>query len=341
MFRISSSTKIFVPCPAGAVTGGAELLHQIVDIINSHGREAFIVYLGDQPHDIPSDYQKYNIKIANKVVDDPDNIAVIYEGIFALALKIHKAQLMLWWLSVDNYFLCNRHTLIEKLRYQISFPVKYTIRRIIGETIINCLNPSNVVSLPKLRKLNVACNGYQSEYAREFLQKNGFKNLHSLKDYINDDNFEGNCPNAKENIVIYNPKKGIKFTTKLIDYAPDIRWVPIQGLNRSGVISLMRRAKVYIDFGNHPGKDRLPREAAINGCCIVTGKQGSAGYKDVDIPYKFNQTTSDVPAIISILREILNDYNKYTSEFDHYRDLIRGEKSDFYRDCIDIFQLED
>lgn len=33
------------------------------------------------------------------------------------------------------------------------------------------------------------------------------------------------------------------------------------------MILTMRKAKVYIDFGFHPGKDRIPREAVMCGAC--------------------------------------------------------------------------
>ena len=46
-----------------------------------------------------------------------------------------------------------------------------------------------------------------------------------------------------------------------------------------------RRGQVYIDFGHHPGQDRLPREAAACGCLVVTGTRGSAGFHaDVPLP---------------------------------------------------------
>ena len=49
----------------------------------------------------------------------------------------------------------------------------------------------------------------------------------------------------------------------------------------------MMESKVYIDFGNHLGKDRIPREVA-SGCCIITGKTGADKYKeDVYIGEKF------------------------------------------------------
>ena len=33
--------------------------------------------------------------------------------------------------------------------------------------------------------------------------------------------------------------------------------------------------QVYIDFGHHPGQDRLPREAVQCGCVVITGTRGS------------------------------------------------------------------
>ena len=39
-----------------------------------------------------------------------------------------------------------------------------------------------------------------------------------------------------------------------------------------------------MDFGFHPGQDRLPREAALLKNCIITNREGSAAfYKDVPI----------------------------------------------------------
>ena len=59
--------------------------------------------------------------------------------------------------------------------------------------------------------------------------------------------------------------------------------VPIQHMASSQ--QLLARARVYIDFGHHPGQDRLPREAAQCGCVVVTGMRGSAGlFADVPLP---------------------------------------------------------
>lgn len=60
--------------------------------------------------------------------------------------------------------------------------------------------------------------------------------------------------------------------------AQDLRWVPLIGMTTEEMRSCMSKSKVYIDFGNHPGKDRIPREAAISGCIVITGKRGAAAF---------------------------------------------------------------
>ena len=54
-----------------------------------------------------------------------------------------------------------------------------------------------------------------------------------------------------------------------------VKFIPLRGLSREQLNDLFFKAKIYIDFGKFPGKDRLFREAALNNCCILTGKFGA------------------------------------------------------------------
>jgi len=342
MLNISKVTKIFVPCPAGACTGGAELLHQLVDLLNRTGLDAYIVYYGNAKHDLPNDYKKYVIKFAESIEDKADNVAVIHEGCFNQLFHIHDVQIMLWWLSVDYYYICNNHTAKEIIYYQINYPEKLGFKKFIKGIVRSILKPNDSISMAKLKRMNVKVNAFQSEYAKDILSKNNFSELFPLKDYINDDNFSYVLnKTGRQNIVIYNPKKGIEFTKKLIGADRSILWVPIINMSRSEVLQLMRNAKVYIDFGFHPGKDRLPREAAINGCCIVTGLHGSANYIDINIPtkYKHTQRKEDIPNIIKQIHELLEDYDNKINEYSIYREAIRKEKEEFISDAKMIFHL--
>ena len=111
-------------------------------------------------------------------------------------------------------------------------------------------------------------------------------------------------------------------------------------MTRTEVIENLTRAKIYIDFGNHPGKDRIPREACLANCVIITGKKGSAAYyEDVPIPieYKFNQRTSDIAKIITLLETVLNNYESYMKDFHIYQDIIKKEKDVFVEQVRNIF----
>ena len=77
-------------------------------------------------------------------------------------------------------------------------------------------------------------------------------------------------------------------------------------MTRNEIIRLLQRVKIYIDFGNHSGKDRIPRETAILKCCVMTGLRGSAKYKeDVNIPfdYKFEDKNENISKVIGKIKK--------------------------------------
>lgn len=102
-----------------------------------------------------------------------------------------------------------------------------------------------------------------------------------------------------------------------------LQWVPIENKTPSEVVKLLLKSKVYVDFREHPGKDRFPGEAAICGCCIITGKKGSAG-NPIDIPisenYKFENDEGQLDLIIEKARDILVSFDKRSQDFDDYRE---------------------
>ena len=113
-------------------------------------------------------------------------------------------------------------------------------------------------------------------------------------------------------------------------------------MTRKEVIETLQRAKVYMDFGNHPGKDRLPRESAILGCCVITGKRGSARYfEDVPIPeqYKFEDKEESIPTIVERIRDCLENFEERYKDFDYFRQVIREEPKKFLEDLKKIFIL--
>lgn len=343
MLKIYQDSKIYIYCPAGVVTGGAELLHQLADKLNRMGRHAYLVYFGNTPHDIPEAYKRYEISIAEEIEECEKNIVVVYEGIFEKSRETKRCQKFLWWLSVDHFYMVDREhiSLRELFRWNPALGAKEWIKRwcrLCGKQRNRSAHPITFAELISKGDMH----GYQSEYAQYFLQGRGVKNLCALKDYINTEHFGPINTQGRENVVLYNPKKGWEFTRKLIQAAPDIVWKPLIDMTRAEIITTMQSSKVYIDFGYHPGKDRLPREAAMNGLCVITGYKGSANFFEdvaIDSSYKFHQHNRNIPEILTCIRETMAAYEERIKDFQYYRDSIRREKAEFEAEIEHLFQV--
>lgn len=340
----NEANKIFILAPAGIVTGGVELLHQLCNVLRNNKKEAYIVYSGDASHEIPMDYKKYNIQLADNIEDDNNNILILPEVSFDKFCEVEHIRVIVWWLSVDNYFLHFYGSFFDNYRYNPIYAFKRLLRENFNRIFLR--QKYQKYSIKKIKQCrNIILHAYQSEYANHFLMKNGILNTVHLGDYINDDYiFDDYLINKKTNSIIYNPKKGINFTKKLIKASPALNWIPIENMTRAQVKETMRAAKLYVDFGYHPGKDRMPREAAMCGCCIITGKLGAAGFKEDlaidETKYKFNQKNSDIPKIIQTIHYTLDNYNSVVSDFTGYREKISREKNEFEQDTLKILKLE-
>lgn len=340
MITVNKNSKIYVHCPAGIVTGGAELLHQLVSTLRENGCDAYIVYYGTNTHEIPSEYSCYSLRISEDILDSCNSIEVFNECCFDLAFQRKRTQKVLWWLSVDHFYSCCQDEIKIRDLYHFSPGLaKHQLLHRIKNLFLGKNTFKSSLSIKQLLSLN-AVHCYQSEYAQYFLQENGFKEILALKDFINTDYLGQFSIDSRKDIVLYNPKKGFDFTKKLIALAPEINWVPIQNMTRSQLIDLLKVAKVYIDFGYHPGKDRLPRECAMNGLCIITGMRGSARFfEDVTLPskYKFDEKTESKESIITTIKETLMNYNTAVGDFALYRSLICQEKDDFEKQVKNLF----
>ena len=327
--------KIYILAPKDTATGGVELAHQLIHILREQGKEAYVVYEKDgnisADQTITPAYTKYNLATTKCIEDASENILVLPEVYFDYVYRFNNVMIGCWWMSVDNHFnACNR---LDSFKFPGSIWQRLKLFR------------RNIRSKHRNKLTDLSSSGrilhfYQSRYAQHFLYSNGFSNLYPLTDYINTELAEGANYAEKEDIVLYNPAKGLKFTEKIIAANPEIIFVPIKGMTRDQVKEVLRKAKVYIDFGNFPGKDRLPREAALNGCCIITGKNGASFFfEDLPIPaqYKVESKQRNINHISSLIKDILNDYGSHIVNFDRYRDTILNEETVFKSEIGSIF----
>jgi hypothetical protein len=339
MIEIYKNTKIFVACPANVSTGGPELLHQLAYHLRKDlSIDAYMYYYNFDENKFKNpvhrEYEKYDnpfVTKLNELEDNKKNIIIVPEIQEGINLLQHFKNIRkgVWFLSVDNYYL---HKVYEKMSFLDSNKL-HSLSNKIEKLAIKFPYEKD----PLLKLVNFYL--FQSHYAIDH-----FKNLehkYYLSDYLNKDflKIETDLSN-KEDIVAFNPKKGFSFTKKIISSAKDIKFVPLINMGRDEVIKTLQKAKVYIDFGNHPGKDRLPREAAILGCCVITGKRGSAAFfEDVPIPneYKFEDKEENIPEIINKIKDCLENYEERYKDFDYYREVIKNELQKFIEDLKRIF----
>lgn len=302
--------KILILSPASYATGGVELLHQLCHEMNKHdGIDAQMYYYNGErnPNPQPKEYERYGCKWVTRLHPQFEGVLVFPE-ILANSVadsRYRKYKKVIFWESVDNYF-----------RF---YPPKEYFRFTEIQDVIHLS---------------------QSYYATSFLLDLGLDPFY-IGDYLDDDFFDQSEEEyVRMSGVLYNPKKGVEFTRKLIEYMNGAAsFVPIENMSRDEVIRLMRKSKLYIDFGDHPGKDRLPREAAMCGCCIITGRNGAAG-DGLDVPIgdlnKFTRWEQSLPQIMSRIMEILDDYDNQSKAFDGYRKSISLEKKQF-QECCALF----
>lgn len=332
IFNLRDESKIYIACPANHKTGGTELLHQLAYQLHKYEKKVYVAYYFegkcDKNDPTPDAFKKYveSVCTFSQIEDSPDNLLILPEVCIGKHRKFKCIKKAIWWLSVDFYK--NRVTYLDRLK-------KYGFLSLCKHIILH-----DSAGEKDLRKIHLHL--FQSYYAADFLKQIGIpdEKLFYLSDYINDIYLEPFELEGRKDIVLYNPKKGLEFTQKLIKAASDIQWTPIINMTNEQVREAMKAAKLYIDFGNHPGKDRIPREAAMCGCCILTNKRGSAGYfQDVPIldKYKYEDTDSNISQIVSAIKDCLNHYETNIKDFSAYREYISNEKKQFQEDVKTIF----
>jgi len=321
---VSVYRRVLVVCPGGAVTGGPEALHQLVDAMRSAGQAAFMVYWPtDRRFEIPPPYAQYDAPQA-AFEDRAGDLIVFPEVMPSEALKVREAEAALWWLSLDN-FLCRKN--VSRLRDWS----QYWKRALRGQRPWD-----GAKSLHRLRHLS------QTEHATAYLRSCGIE-PEPLIDYINVRHFVDQTPEliaGKRKRILYNPTKGKAFVDRLRAARPDWEFQPLRGLDRDQLSELLDASRLYVDFGHHPGRDRLPREAASHGCCIVSGRLGSAG-NDIDLPipqmYKLDTRAGEfVQRACSLIEDMLDDFATHHRAFEPYRNWVRAEPALFSRQVRDV-----
>ena len=281
---------VLIFCPE-FLNGGCEALHQLGHHINRHGGSAHMAYYGPYssleldgdtlhchlaPSPIPRYFARYEPQALRRTRLGPDTLLVFPEVLSALAAtKDDRYRRALWWLSVDNAVEQNRAFLNADYR-----------RSVFADAGL--------------------LHFHQSDYARAFLHANAASGCHALSDYTDPDFIErslhatDNRPvSQRTNRICFFPNKGASLAARFIDgqdtQKQDVEFLPIRGMSKAQVRDALFDARLYLDFGNHPGKDRVPREAAIAGAVVLLHATGAAlRFADHPLPAEYRFTEDDI-----------------------------------------------
>ena len=320
-----TNKKIYILCPPNSATGGPEALHQLGHILKEMNCDVKMLYSKRKSNPVHEFYKRYNVPYTFKAIDSANSIIVIPESMTNWIARFPLSDKKVWWLSLDFYaVLMNSREAKKNWIRELIVPFKHKEYRFEKNPTVTHLN--------------------QSQRTKEFLLTKDLENpITYLCDYVTELFFE-NLPDInnfqKENIITYNPKKGLDKINPIMKQLPQYKWVALQGMTRTEMRDTLRKAKLHVDFGYFPGRDKIPREALISGCCLLTGRDGTSGFpEDLGIPEKYKLQENEItPEIVTEkIVTIMENYSTVFNDYIPFRNFVMNEKERMIEDVSKIF----
>ena len=130
---------------------------------------------------------------------------------------------------------------------------------------------------------------------------------------------------VRDCVAVYTGRDSAVQRRYLAQY-PGQQYFKIGGMTPAQVLQGFRRSYVYVDFGSASGRDRVPREAALQGCCVFLHAEGAnALHADHAIPPYYRFTSRDVATGVlqeKILAVQADPKGHYVSQYDYHRQII-------------------
>jgi hypothetical protein len=299
-------------CPA-MLTGGPEAIHQAAQVLTEQGVPTDIAYYGEgaslhledgqllvtPPPDNPclAAYARYEPVVCRRILLRRQHLVVLPEAIAFQAAPFSRATVAVWWLSVDNG----------------SVPADLFARRAFFAD-------------------RALTHFTQSEYAADFLRAQGVTRSYPLGDYT-DPAFTELTPAGPnpDPVVAHNPAKGAGLAEAFFTGDPAAVALPLRGMSKDGIGEALRRARVYVEFGHLPGKDRLPREAAAAGAVVFVRRLGAGRFAgDFPLPdfYRFDEADVASGELSRRVAEVQADPAPHWAAQAGFRNRIRGERAE-------------
>lgn len=245
---------------------------------------------------VPVVYSHYGIKLADEFSPTANDYVVIPESAMHFLPLAGEATPIIWWLSVDNI----------------------------------AAGFSQILELRNGKALHYV----QSRFAADVAHALGFEVSGLLTDYISHSHSDRHRAGGERQGVAYNPRKGLPYLENLRPYLAGVPLHPIEKMTPQQVSELLHSVQVYLDVGDHPGRDRLPREAALAGAVVISSEIGGASHQE-DMPvgeeFKFSKKNETLEGVAQKVRAAIAGFDEASANQDAYRYWVRGQQVEFGR----------
>jgi hypothetical protein len=333
--RMPPFKAIHVLYPRGLRTGGPEALHQLVHTLRGLGQEAYLTPL-PRTAGTPRVTEYAHYDAPERPFEDAAEVALLApETNVADMRPARKATRICWWLSIDSspFFFARRERVY---RHSYSPADRLTHAAFMGLSVVHRLGTHR---RSWLGMLHLA----QSHYAWHYLYSHLDLTPSLVTDYTPTaelDDIPRNPVTERGRTVAYNPRKGGWVVDELRRRGTPYDFVPIQNMSRAEALRTLCESAVYLDAGHHPGKDRMPREAALAGALTLVGRRGS-GANSLDVPlpweHKFDMTGDVAAHAAARLDEVFSDLGGHKERQSAYEPFVRGEQERFRREVAAFF----
>lgn len=336
-----AEARVSVLYGRGIRSGGPEALHQLVHELRREGVAASLV---PHPRTIGRprvvEYEGYDAPELAMSNDNPHDVIIAPEVYLPELLRFKRARRLCWWLSIDNSPAFRAERYLEDLKNGLAdWPRARELRSLAWLT---------TRELSQWRpRLHALGHLSQSHYARAYLRRRLGVDSMIVSDYISDAEARIRCGEQAEDRgglrISYNPAKGARLVNQVRRRAGlDAVWVPIAGMSPDQVRTNLAQSAVYLDLGPHPGKDRIPREAALAGAVVVVARRGSACH-DADVPlpdlFRIPVANSLADRTVDVLGLALRNHESALLEQEPYRNHIIGQRAAFNREVKNLAKM--
>ena len=301
-----------ISVPFGVETGGPEALHQLCHMLRELGEEAFVIAeTGTEKNDRISAYEKYDAPQAISL--RRKDLLIVPEVTPLRILETQKS--FIWWLSIDNSPLVKNH------KFNIHW--KLNLR---NPTFRNRFHSKKTVHL------------VQSEYARNYLKDEVNLETRMLSDWVEVPKHQ-NKPEARKYITV-NGNKGLEKIKIFQELLPDIEIKLLKNMSKTEAMRTLSNSTLYIDLGHQPGKDRLPREAALLNVPVMLVLEGAAkNSKDFPISQEYKFEWGKIHSEVNFIRETFRDSSAAIKNQYDFKKTVENERTKFKSEVQELIDL--